>query len=410
MLPEQLRLLISAYADGDLSPRRHKAAARLLKHSAEARKLLTDLQSDSRQLRALPPQPLPADFAERVVNALPVERPIIRLESVPRPNANRLSLASRVTVAAAVLIAVVGGAWLFRSLPTEPTRNGRDLTRRTAGEGEAVATASRIDADEPGSVPADPPPPKPEPVTQALPDSSPPMRVPESPRPVPSDVLGNRPSVAPTFVRVTPPALVTLPVRGLDDQALQKLRLGLANGDAHRIDLFCRDTAKAFERLRAACTGRGVHLVMDPVAQDALKRKLQSHYVLYCDDLTADQWQQLVRTVSTADARAEQKRAGDGLFEQLVVMPLSASDQKELTTLLGADPTLVANRPRTGPAVGVEGVSASNQSAREKLALVVPSTPLRPVPLSREIRQFLDGQRERAPGTIAVMLLLRSPP
>ena len=48
MLPEPLRLLVSAYAAGDLSPRRRKAAVRLLRHSAEARNLLQDLLNTSR--------------------------------------------------------------------------------------------------------------------------------------------------------------------------------------------------------------------------------------------------------------------------------------------------------------------------------------------------------------------------
>jgi hypothetical protein len=40
MLPEPLRLLVSAYAAGDLSIRSRRAAVRFLKHSAEARELL----------------------------------------------------------------------------------------------------------------------------------------------------------------------------------------------------------------------------------------------------------------------------------------------------------------------------------------------------------------------------------
>src|SRR5262245_22507202 len=59
MLPEPLRLLISAYAVGELTPRRRQAAERLLRHSKDARKLLRELRDNRRRLRALPKPELP---------------------------------------------------------------------------------------------------------------------------------------------------------------------------------------------------------------------------------------------------------------------------------------------------------------------------------------------------------------
>src|SRR5947207_5924412 len=78
MLPEPLRLLISSFAMGDVTPRQRTAALRLLRHSSEARKLLRELNLNSRQLSNLPRQALPSDFANRVIRAIPDQRPIIR--------------------------------------------------------------------------------------------------------------------------------------------------------------------------------------------------------------------------------------------------------------------------------------------------------------------------------------------
>src|SRR5581483_7272406 len=104
MLPEQLRLLVAAYSAGDLPPRRRSAAERLLRHSAEARVLLRDLETNVERLRNLPRQTLPADFADRVLRALPPEpEPIIRLAAVPRPGGDRVARAARYAIAAAVV-------------------------------------------------------------------------------------------------------------------------------------------------------------------------------------------------------------------------------------------------------------------------------------------------------------------
>src|SRR4051812_27854236 len=78
MLPEPLRGLISAYAVGDLTPRRRQAAERLLRHSREARLLLRDLRRIRKRLRRLPKPELPPQFAARVLAALPEQPPIIR--------------------------------------------------------------------------------------------------------------------------------------------------------------------------------------------------------------------------------------------------------------------------------------------------------------------------------------------
>ena len=66
MLPEPIRLLLSAFASGDLSPRRRAAAVRLLRHSSEARKLLRQLKLDRKRVRYLPQLRLPEGFADRI--------------------------------------------------------------------------------------------------------------------------------------------------------------------------------------------------------------------------------------------------------------------------------------------------------------------------------------------------------
>jgi anti-sigma factor RsiW len=414
MLSESARLLISAYAAGDLAPRRREVVERLLRQSAEARELLRELQANARLLRSLPQRPAPVDFTDRVLRALPDEQPIIRLDAVRRHSAVRHSPVARV-VAAAVMIAGTIGTALILSLPSEPDNPNRDLTRETPEQGEAVAVRTpRPDAVQPGedelTFPPDDPAPVPSAVVKSAPGTTPPSPTPSRPVARPADVLGNRPLATPDLVQVSPPRLMTLPLRGLGSATASKLRQEFAKGDAHRVDLFTRDPAKAVERMRVVCKGLGVRLLVDPTAQEALKQKVPTSFIFQCDDLTGVQWERVLRFLGTADKRAEDNRAGDGIFFQLVLMPLLAGDQKDLVTLLGTDPS--ANRPK--PAVSSDGHrNGPGGGAPEKVALLLPFAPpngvTRALQLSREMKQYVDGRHEQTPGAIAVMLVLRLP-
>src|SRR5260370_12771467 len=66
MLTESCRELLTAYVDGELTPRQHKAVLRLLQQSAEARDLLRQMQRDSEALRQLPTPRLEHDLSAPV--------------------------------------------------------------------------------------------------------------------------------------------------------------------------------------------------------------------------------------------------------------------------------------------------------------------------------------------------------
>src|SRR5262245_14133213 len=76
MLPDQLGALLSAYVDGELSPKQTSAVRRLLKHSEDARRLLSEFQANAVKLRALPCIKLPQDFSETICARLPA-RPTV---------------------------------------------------------------------------------------------------------------------------------------------------------------------------------------------------------------------------------------------------------------------------------------------------------------------------------------------
>jgi len=207
--------------------------------------------------------------------------------------------------------------------------------------------------------------------------------------------LGNVPFAATKLVEVTPPRLpVSVPVRELaPDEIRRKMQRELGKAESQHVDLFCRDTARCFERLQSVLKSRGVRVYVDAVAQESLKRKLRGQYVIYCDDLTAVDWSKVLQQVGAPDRRAEDGRAGDASFDHVVVVPFDAADQKELATVFGSD---LAQSPR--PAGGKKD---------GKSAVAATVSPWRTPSSSREVRQYFDARRDRPANAIAVVLVLR---
>jgi len=128
MLPDALRLLISAYSSGDLAPRRRAAAERLLRHSREARRLLRELKRNRRLLKRLTTPALPTDLAVRILAALP-EPPIISPSPVVPPRHRRWAVAARLAAAAAVLLAVAASSYVLTNPEGEPRGSAESAMR-----------------------------------------------------------------------------------------------------------------------------------------------------------------------------------------------------------------------------------------------------------------------------------------
>src|SRR6266702_1244715 len=92
MLSDNAIQLLTGFVDGELSPRQHKAALRLLHNSAEARQLLLQLQENAHKVKQLPRRKLDAGFAREVVllvaerdvkPVLPLRNAALRLRWLP---------------------------------------------------------------------------------------------------------------------------------------------------------------------------------------------------------------------------------------------------------------------------------------------------------------------------------------
>ncbi|MFL5339850.1 MAG: hypothetical protein ACJ8F7_06840, partial [Gemmataceae bacterium] len=238
----------------------------------------------------------------------------------------------------------------------------------------------------------------------------------------PSDILTGPAPPRMDLSTVLPPTLPpVLDVRDLDqDAGKQRLAEMLKKGEPVQLDVFCKDTTKAFERVQAALRARGERLLIDPVAQARYGQKVKTHFVFYAEGMTAPDINRLFQLLAAEERQAESKK--DGQFDKLVVKPLSADSQKLLVQLLGGEPKWVPKAKSGDAAKSLQDSTADKLASRpgdkgaftpypargqEPTVLVL--SPVRPAgTVAKESRQYLEQRREPRRDALPLMLILRT--
>ena len=443
MLPDRYRELLTAYVDGELTTRQRKAVSRLLHRSEEARQLLEQLQQDADILRGLPRLRLDRDLSSQVLLTIHQRR--------LHPGRHRLAqpvpafpVWTGMAAAAAVLLVIGIGSYVYfaHSLPQDQLAN---VKPGVTTEKETKRTLPSLPPNAVAKVntPAEPPkqekPAKPRESTAPevavkTPDNTPevavsPMKVPEPPVVETSPTMELfKPSVA------NPPQLLLLGVHELDqEKPATQLREKLQKDAAYRVELPCKDGNKAFERLQVVLKAEGIGLVIEQGAQARLKTpRLKTNYVLYVEDLTPNEVTRLLQQLGGEDKKAEAKRRGDGQFDMVVVNQLTKDDHKELSELLGVNPTQFQPTRPAAP-LGVDPRKPLSENTADQVtailagqggaprpdpskpavkppehqALVMAYNPVRPRPGSAEVKRFLDSRKQPRAGAVQVLLVLR---
>src|SRR5436305_3270576 len=118
MTPANLRELLTAAVDGELTPAERKAARRLLRESEAARVLFAHLKADAARLKKLPRVAAPADLADNVLAVIndramtPTPLPPCRT-AARKFNWGWLPIWANVATAAGVLIVISLGSYLY---------------------------------------------------------------------------------------------------------------------------------------------------------------------------------------------------------------------------------------------------------------------------------------------------------
>jgi hypothetical protein len=227
---------------------------------------------------------------------------------------------------------------------------------------------------------------------------------------------------------------LNLAVRELDRaDHQQRLRRELQPNRGYRLELACLDKGKALDRFQGVLKGEGIRLLVDHEAAVRLKnRRLKTDYAMYIEGLTVEELAKVLGHLGRADQQAESKKRGDGQFEQVLILSLTAADRKELATLLGVDPLQpLPAKPKAPLGVDIRQPISNGTVAQvsqslagegtprpeagkpvgkpaEHLGVLVSYAPVRTKPASsKEIKQFLDSRKERRPGTVQLLLVLR---
>ncbi len=385
MLSDDSIRLLTAFVDGELSSRQRKAALRLLHQSSEARELLAQLHENARRLRELPPRRLDPGFAAEVVQAIadrglepaPPAVATLRLRWLPYALAG---------AAAAVLFVVTLGAVLyvaFRGDLSAPGAVEQPLAKGTAPEPAPAPT---------------PTPAVPKPV---VPDTDPPP----APRKPPNPLIGQiTEGVYAKFAAPIPPERgVTVAFSELDKDgpAAGKLAAEIKKADALELDIAVRSSPQAVARLKEVLQQHGIKLVIDPGSDAALKQGAgkKTAFLVYAENLQPAELAKILTQVGAVEKK------GPPAFRTVTVAALSKQDHRDITSLLGTDPT----KRDQGTTIGIlnppKNPKTKPPGKAERVAVVLPPAPAPKA--SEEVRQFLFQTARPQPGAVRVLLRIR---
>jgi hypothetical protein len=445
MLRDQYRQLLTAYVDGELSSRQRRHVARLLRRSPEARLLLQQLQADAQALRQLPQPPLPADLSNPVLHRI-AERRLTPGQSRIAQSASTTPwmgpLASWAAAAAVLFLLGLASYLYFAASLVQPEKvevvhkqpGPASLTppapiphSPTTEQSESRMAKKSEDTKDRKSPKAD--------SGKQLAESGKPSgkakpNAPDKPLSPPQQdtALTERLEMFPLH-RVPDLLPVIVPVSDLDrEPARKQLLTELGKDREFRIELPCPNGTKALDRVGKASRTLHLGLLIDKHAQERIKQKWRTSYVLYLEDVTPEELIHFVRQIGAEDRKSAAGKPAEVQIDRLVLSRLTARHRKELIALLGVDPAATVPSDR-GPLGADPRKSLSDETARqvgqalagsegaprpasgkppEHIVLVLPYSPARPASGSDEIKHFLEGRKPARAGTLRVLLVLRS--
>jgi len=436
MLSERAYRALTAFVDGELNPGQRKAVLRLVRRSSEARKRLRQLQTDSEKLKALPKKRLRLDFSEQVVKTITQRRLDQRRPLAPKPQPwHARPVWGSLAAAASVLFMIGFSSYLYFLGMNALENNSAAVATNPSGDlkadqkGDIQGSNPLVKNNGPGD--------EKENNTVVQGNNTPKDNHnpnPMEPRPSEPTELA---SPVPKMELFGPhPADVNLPeVQRLGQLDIGKLREVFQKDSGFRVELPCMNSSRAFDRLQATFKARGLNLMLDGGVQTRLKQpQWHTNYVVFTEELTADEMVQLLEQIAGEDKKASTKQKTDLAFDGLIITRMDQNDRKELGDLLGID-TKQVQVPRTNGPLGldprtpisevttnqvVQALSTGQGSAVrgteppkteakkvEPHGILLPFNPVRLGPGSVEVKKFLDGRKPLKTGAVQILLVVR---
>jgi hypothetical protein len=385
MLADDRIQLLTAYVDGELSPRQREAVLRLLYESSEAREIVRQLQENRHKLKQLPRRKLELDFAQQVLHAIAVAPPApVPLPALPvrRPVATRIRWAPYAIagLAAAVLFTVTlaGALYVALGLP-EDLFNPGDVLAKKGPEPEPMPLVAEA------------------PKGEGRDDVTPARK---GPNPLIGRVVEG---VYQQYAVHIPPergfsfALDDLP----KEQVATQVAAELKKSEALHLDVLVRNNPEAMHRLKAVLKKHKIELVIDPGSTSAMqKAPAKTELLIYAENLKADEWATILKELAHHDKKAHP-------FQKVTVASLAPRERQQVTDLLGIDPTTRVDPKETAGIINpkVNPKAKNPPPKKDRVAVVLPQEPQ--AKASEEVRQFLLQPARPEPGSIRVLVRIR---
>jgi hypothetical protein len=385
---------------------------------------------DARRLREMPRARLSEDFTGQVLAAIGSNAVSIPSQ-VAKTAQQYLPMWANLAAAAAVMLAVSVGTYLVVALNDQQHQTQKVAERPATNSSEKTLSQPNITQPQPDVTVQHTTKPEPEAIEKApYPReevvASVPMSEPTESPEIPSQSALTAPfSPRLNLFKAEMPKLPPiLGVRELN-QSMQRsvFRDVVQAEDACHIDLFCKDANRGFERVQMALRACGKRTIVEALAQQRLQAHLKTSFVFFTESMTPDEIARLFDLLAVEENKSEARQ-----MEKVVVTALSPSSQKTLATLLGIDPKQLNLKTKSTAAPDpqkpisdatadkvaralAEKEKAAGAPARnvDNLAIALSYNPVRPTPgLSKEVREFINQHKERRPGTVALMLVIRN--
>lgn len=377
MLPEQAIELLTAFVDGELSQRQHKAVMRLLQKSSEARALLKELQENAHDLKQLPRHKLEPSLVDEILQAIAEQK----ARPAPQPARSRGTWRRwlpyvAASMAASLLIAAIG--LLYWKNMIEPDGGHKKADFVKTGPEKKIEPKERT--------------PDPEPIP--IPNVKPKSKVPDSrPFDMATEIARNfgapiKPEVifSARFPEFAKPAVADK----FASEINRKKR-------TIQLDVTVKNNAIAMERLKAALNERGLLVVSDPSATKDLKANAKREYWVYAENLSNDELTKVMQDLAKADTSGQGKSVPSP-YDSVKLTAITKNETTKMASLLGvkADPIAVpkdVKKPTMPP------------KRWERMAVVLPT--VSPKMQSDAIEQFLKGRQRPTPGAVQVLIKIR---
>ncbi len=419
MLSEHEKNLIAAAVGGELSAEEERACSALLARSPAAIELHAAMVNDRERLAALPRRPAPQDLATAIFAAIQRDCPTVPAKS------SRYSKRSKwipAAMAASFFIAVSSGTYWFVAGSQSPRMVNKQLQQLPKDNLVLVPQANpnqvavlpgspAVELPIAPSAPEAPTIPSTSVTANQTPDATKPKEPPLDPNRILAAPVGND---VKAFDRVELKLPLLIPFTDLATEESQAaLQANLARDPATRVDLFAKDTAKAAEALVAAGKKLNLNIQIETVASERMKRKMPSAWWIYTEALTP---QEIAKWLGeTAAVEAALTSPSEKTFGNLHAVAAGNLEQKDSLSLAGVDLGIGKKTPPTSNAhissKTIDQVTGSLQKAETPkpgilLTYLPPLVRVHPL-LSKDIKQYHELRKDRKPGTVPLVIVVR---